>query len=76
MKAFLAALKAVSNVNIAVPDGKSTVPEAWQLVLARALVALVWVIQAGNSFDNPIETSSRGPFILPVKVSRCVFPSR
>ena len=42
MKAFLAALKAVSNVNIAVPDGKSTVPEAWQLVLARALVALVW----------------------------------
>ena len=42
MKAFLTALKAVSNVNIAVPDGKSVVPEAWQLVLARALVALVW----------------------------------
>ena len=42
MKAFLTALKAVSNVNIAVPDGKSAVPEAWQLVLARALVALVW----------------------------------
>lgn len=42
MKAFLTALKAVSNVSIPSPDGKSAVPEAWQLVLARALVALVW----------------------------------
>ncbi len=42
MKAFLAALKAVSNVNITLPDGNTAVPEAWQLVLARALVAFVW----------------------------------
>ena len=42
MKTFLAALKAVSNVDIALPEGKSAVPEAWQLVLARALVAFVW----------------------------------
>ncbi len=42
MKAFMAALKAVSNVSITLPDRKSAAPEAWLLVVARALVALVW----------------------------------
>ena len=42
MRAFLKALTTVSNINVTMPDGKTAVPEAWQLVLARALVALVW----------------------------------
>lgn len=42
MKAFLAAIKAVSRVNIVLPEGKAVLPNAWQLVLARALISFVW----------------------------------
>jgi hypothetical protein len=42
MKSFLAAIKAVSRVEIALPDRKIVVPKAWQMVVARALLALAW----------------------------------